>query len=57
MTRIEELENQVKRLTEENRQLKLKLAKVQDDAQPRCSGCGDYLDGPHHSFCGDREFG
>lgn len=57
MTKIEELEAIIKRLKEEKEQLERKIAKMEDDARPRCSGCGDILDGPHHSFCGEREFG
>jgi hypothetical protein len=51
-TKIEDLENQIKILAEENKQLKRKIAELESDARPRCSGCGDYLDGPHHTFCG-----
>lgn len=57
MTRIEELENRIKSLEVENEQLKKQIRQMKDDALPRCSGCGDILDGPHHSFCGEREFG
>lgn len=57
MSRIEELKAIIKSLKEENEQLRKKIFTMKDEARPRCSGCGDILDGPHHSFCGEREFG
>lgn len=54
--RIKDLEDEIIRLKAENEQLRRTVFKLKDDALPRCSGCGDYLDGPHHSSCGDREW-
>ena len=50
MKKIEELEAIIKRLEEENRQLKNQIIQMQEDVRPHCYGCGDILDGPHHSF-------
>lgn len=50
------LQDKIRKLESEKNKLRQELEEAKIKT-PICRGCGERLDGPHHSLCGDPEFG